>query len=52
MSASVPAVGRSSRPLVCAVASCGAGCCGGRPVVGGGLGAGLDSHEKLGQVST
>ena len=31
------------------VASCGAGCCGGRPAVGGGLGVGLGSLENLHQ---
>ena len=52
MSASVPAVERSKLPLVCVVASCGTGCYGGHPTVGGGLGVGLGSLEKPAPAST
>ena len=51
MSASVPAVERSSLPLVCVVASCGAGCCGDRPAIGSELKVGLGSLEKPVPVS-
>ena len=48
----MPAIEQSELPLVCAVASCAAGCCRGRPVVGGGLAVGLGNLEKSAQVST